>query len=115
MPSVLYEIKDSVAIITLNRPEKYNSFNREMALSLQHILDECANDNIVRAVYITGNGKSFCAGQDLAELTGENPPDFKIILSEHFNPVVTKIRNYFTNLIAFLKDVENNNFVADKK
>ncbi|MEO6734296.1 MAG: enoyl-CoA hydratase-related protein [Ferruginibacter sp.] len=92
MPSVLFEVKDSVAIITLNRPEKFNSFNREMALLLQTTLDDCAADKNIRAIYLTGNGKAFCAGQDLGELTGENRPGFEVILSEHYNPIVTRIR-----------------------
>ncbi len=93
MPSVLFQIKEGVAKITLNRPEKYNSFNREMALLLQKKLDDCATDNNIRAVYLTGNGKAFSAGQDLSELLGENPPGLEIILSEHYNPIVKKIRH----------------------
>ncbi len=65
MSSVLYEIQAGVAIITLNRPDKLNSFNREMALKLQGRLDECKSDE-VRVVFITGAGKGFSAGQDLA-------------------------------------------------
>ncbi len=93
MPSILFTIKDAVAIITLNRPEKFNSFNREMALLLQKVLDDCAADKNIRAIYLTGNGKAFCAGQDLGELTGENPPGFEVILAEHYNPIITRIRN----------------------
>jgi 2-(1,2-epoxy-1,2-dihydrophenyl)acetyl-CoA isomerase len=93
MLPILFEIKDAVAIIRLNRPEKFNSFNREMALLLQEILDDCAANPAIRAIYLTGNGKSFCAGQDIGELTGENPPGFEVILSEHYNPIVTRIRN----------------------
>ncbi len=92
MSSILFSIKDSVALITLNRPEKFNSFNREMALLLQKVLDDCAADKNVRAVYLTGSGKAFCAGQDLGELMGENPPGFEVILAEHYNPIITKIR-----------------------
>jgi len=92
MPSILFEIKNSVAVITLNRPEKYNSFNRQMALLLQKTLDDCAADKNIRAIYLTGNGKAFCAGQDLGELTGDNPPGFEMILAEHYNPIITKIR-----------------------
>ena len=92
MASILFEIKNSVAFITLNRPEKMNSFNRQMALLLQKILDDCAADKNIRSIYLTGNGKAFCAGQDLAELTGKNPPGFEVILAEHYNPIVTKIR-----------------------
>ena len=82
MSSILFEIKNTVGIITLNRPDKLNSFNREMSLLLQEKLDECKSKEI-RAVYITGTGKAFSSGQDLEEVTN---PDIKIqnILSEHF-------------------------------
>jgi len=91
MSSILFEIKNNVAVITLNRPEKFNAFNRGMALELQQRLDECSNKNI-RCVYLTGSGKAFCAGQDLGELTGDNPPGFEVILAEHYNPIITRIR-----------------------
>ena len=93
MSSVLLEIKNNVGHITLNRPEKFHSFNREMALLLQEILDECATNNEVRCVYLTGSGKAFCAGQDLGEVTGDNPATFDKILLEHYNPIITRIRN----------------------
>ncbi len=64
MSSILFEINDSVAYITLNRPDKYNAFNREMALLLQEKLDVCKAKE-VRCVFITGTGKAFCSGQDL--------------------------------------------------
>ena len=67
--SILIKIENQVAYITLNRPEVFNSFNREMALSLQSILDDCEHNNEVRSIVITGNGKAFCAGQDLKEVT----------------------------------------------
>ncbi|MBS1563961.1 MAG: enoyl-CoA hydratase/isomerase family protein [Bacteroidetes bacterium] len=90
---VLLEVRDAVAVITLNRPEKFNSFNRPMALLLQKQLDECAADSRVRCIYLTGSGKAFCAGQDLGELVGENPPGFDQILAEHYNPIVSRIRS----------------------
>jgi 2-(1,2-epoxy-1,2-dihydrophenyl)acetyl-CoA isomerase len=93
MSFVLCKVHDAVATITLNRPEKFNSFNRAMALQLQQILDDCALNKQVRAIYITGNGKAFCAGQDLGELVGENAPGFDQILSEHYNPIVRRIRS----------------------
>jgi 2-(1,2-epoxy-1,2-dihydrophenyl)acetyl-CoA isomerase len=79
MHSILFQVKDDVALITLNRPEKLNSFNREMALLLQSKLDECIAKNI-RCVYITGAGKAFSAGQDLAEVTEPHGPNFDVIL-----------------------------------
>jgi 2-(1,2-epoxy-1,2-dihydrophenyl)acetyl-CoA isomerase len=93
MDSILAEVKENIAFITLNRPGKFNSFNRQMALLLQRVLDDCAADKNIRAIYLTGSGKAFCAGQDLGELAGENAPGFDKILAEHYNPIVTRIRN----------------------
>jgi len=90
MPTLIKEIKGALAVLTLNRPDKYNAFNREMALALQTALDECA-DPSVRAVLITGTGKAFCSGQDLAEAIDPNGPGMKKILAEHYNPIVRKI------------------------
>lgn len=90
MQSVLSGIKDGVAFVTLNREDKLNAFNRDMALRLQNILDDCRDDESVRAVYITGSGKAFSAGQDLAEVCDPNGPGMAKILSEQFNPVIKK-------------------------
>jgi 2-(1,2-epoxy-1,2-dihydrophenyl)acetyl-CoA isomerase len=104
MSSILFEIKDGIGIITLNRPEKLNSFNREMALLMQEKLDEC-KDNGVRCVYITGAGKGFSAGQDLSEVTGPDGPTFNDILSEHYNPIVTRIRKLEKPVVAAVNGV----------
>jgi len=93
MSSILFEIKNNIGLITLNRPDKLNAFNREMALLLQNKLDECASLHEVRCVYITGAGKGFCAGQDLAEVVDPNGPGMNKILSEHYNPIITRLRN----------------------
>ena len=93
MSSVLLEISGQVGFITLNRPDKLNSFTREMALTLQDKLDECASLHEVRAVCLTGAGKAFSAGQDLAEVVNPDGPGMKKILKEQFNPIVTRIRN----------------------
>ena len=105
MSSILFEIKNGVAFITLNRPEKFNSFNRDMALLLQTKLDECASLHEVRCVYITGAGKAFSAGQDITELTGDNKLEIKQILSEHYNPIVKRIRNLPKPVIAAVNGV----------
>jgi 2-(1,2-epoxy-1,2-dihydrophenyl)acetyl-CoA isomerase len=91
--TVLLEIKNNIAFIYLNRPDKFNSFNKEMAFAMQNILDECAANKLVRCILITGNGKAFSAGQDIGELTSENPPTISEILCDHYNPIVTRIRN----------------------
>jgi 2-(1,2-epoxy-1,2-dihydrophenyl)acetyl-CoA isomerase len=105
MASILFELKKNVGIITLNRPEKFNSFNREMALLLQQALDDCEKNNEVRCIYITGNGKAFCAGQDLGEVTGDNPATFDKILIEHYNPIVTRIRNIGKPIVCAVNGV----------
>lgn len=105
MPSILFEIKNSIAFITLNRPDKFNTFNREMALTLQERLDECEKNISIRCVFITGAGKSFCAGQDLAEVADTEGPGIQKILSEHYHPIVTKIRRLNKPVIAAVNGV----------
>lgn len=104
MSSILFEIKDAIGFITLNRPDKLNSFNREMALLLQEKLDECKKKE-VRCVYITGTGKAFSAGQDLAEVTDPDGPGMQRILNEHYNPVVTRIRKLQKPVVAAVNGV----------
>ncbi len=104
MSSILFEIRDSIGFITLNRPDKLNSFNREMALLMQDALDKCKS-NEVRCVYITGAGKGFSAGQDLAEVVDPNGPGMQRILSEHYNPIVTRIRKLEKPVVAAINGV----------
>lgn len=85
-------LEGAVVHITLNRPDKYNSFVREMALALQEELRKAAEDAGVRAVMITGAGKAFCAGQDLQEAIDPNGPELTKIVSEHYNPLIIQIR-----------------------
>ncbi len=102
--SILFNIENGLAIITLNRPAKLNSFNREMALLLQKKLALCNGDN-VRAVYLTGNGNAFCAGQDLEEVLDKEGPGMQRILKEHFNPVVELMRNLPKPVVAAVNGV----------
>lgn len=104
MEPVFFEVTDNIGLITLNRPDKLNSFNREMALLLQEKLDECKRKDI-RCVYITGAGKGFSAGQDLAEVTSPGAPGFKTILSEHYNPIVTRIKKLEKPVVAAVNGV----------
>jgi 2-(1,2-epoxy-1,2-dihydrophenyl)acetyl-CoA isomerase len=104
MSSILFELKDSIGHITLNRPDKLNAFNREMALLMQEKLDAC-KDNAVRCVFITGTGKGFSAGQDLAEVVDPNGPGMQKILGEHYNPIVTRIRKLEKPVVAAVNGV----------
>ncbi len=105
MSSILFEIKNNIAFITLNRPEKFNAFNREMALLLQEKLDECAASTKVRCVYITGAGKAFCAGQDLAEVVDPHGPGMNNIVSGHYNPIISKITALPKPVVAAINGV----------
>ena len=99
-------ITNGVATLTLNRPEVFNSFNREMALQFQDHLDACEEDDDVRAIVITGAGKAFCAGQDLKEVTTpELNRGFKKILEEHYNPMISKIRTIEKPIVAGVNGV----------
>ena len=103
--TIEFTLIGNVAKIALNRPKVYNSFNREMALELQARLKECTDNLEIRAVYLTGNGKAFCAGQDLGEVVGENAPPLKKILKEHLNPIVRLIRNMDKPVICAVNGV----------
>lgn len=92
MEFVSFSKTDHLAEIVLNRPEKYNCFNRQMALELQAALDDCGKDETIRAVYLTGMGRAFCSGQDIQEITSGDAPSFSTILSEHFNPIIIRLR-----------------------
>ena len=77
----------------------------EMCIRDREKLDECNSNENVRCVIITGAGKAFCAGQDLAEVVDENGPTMQQILSEHYNPIITKIRNTEKPVIAAINGV----------
>lgn len=104
MSFIRFETRDHIGFITLNRPDKLNSFNREMALLMQEALDLCKDKNI-RCVYITGEGKAFSAGQDLAEVVDPDGPGMKKILSEHYNPIILRIRKLEKPVIAAVNGV----------
>ncbi len=106
MSSIHLKIENNVAFISLNRPDVFNSFDREMALNLQSNLEDCANNEKVRAIVLTGKGKAFCAGQDLKEVTSPDlNPGFKTILEEHYNPIISKIRLIEKPIIAAVNGV----------
>jgi len=105
MNSIEFEIIDGIAKITLSNPSKYNAFYRAMALEFQATLDECQDNDSIRAIYIIGEGKAFCAGQDLEEAISKDGPELTKIVSEHYNPIILRIRNLRKPVIAAVNGV----------
>jgi 2-(1,2-epoxy-1,2-dihydrophenyl)acetyl-CoA isomerase len=105
MKTIEHHIEDQVCIIKLNRPKVFNSFNKEMAMQLQAILDDCETNAAVRAILLTGEGKAFCAGQDLQEITDPNGPALSDIVSQHYNPIIERIRNIEKPIVCAVNGV----------
>jgi 2-(1,2-epoxy-1,2-dihydrophenyl)acetyl-CoA isomerase len=103
--SLKYSLQNGVATLTLNRPEVFNSFNKELALAVQEKLKECQNNPEVRAVVLTGTGKAFSAGQDLAEVVDPNAPGIADIVDKHYNPIIELIRQLEKPVIAAVNGV----------
>jgi 2-(1,2-epoxy-1,2-dihydrophenyl)acetyl-CoA isomerase len=97
--------KNGVATIKFNRPDKFNSFNQKLAFEVQNALDECEKDDSVRAIILTGVGKAFCAGQDLAEATDPKGPPLQSIVGKHYNPIIERIRAIEKPIIAAVNGV----------
>jgi 2-(1,2-epoxy-1,2-dihydrophenyl)acetyl-CoA isomerase len=105
MDAATLSINGGVAYITLNRPDKRNAFNRAMALLVIQHLDECKTNPNVRCIVIRGAGKAFSAGQDLAEVLDPNGPGLVKILTEHYNPLVKRIREMPKPVVAAVSGV----------
>ncbi|HOT83399.1 MAG TPA: 2-(1,2-epoxy-1,2-dihydrophenyl)acetyl-CoA isomerase PaaG [Candidatus Defluviicoccus seviourii] len=91
--SILYSLEDGVAKITLNRPDRLNSFNPEMHLALRAALQRAADE--ARAVLLTGAGRGFCAGQDLSDRSvaaDEAPPDIGASIDLYYKPLILQIK-----------------------
>ena len=105
MSHIETNIEDEVCIIKLNRPKVFNSFNKEMAFELQEILDNCEKNTAVRSILLTAEGKAFCAGQDLQELTAPNRPKLSDIVREHYNPIIKRIRSIEKPIVCAVNGV----------
>ena len=102
---ILIKHTNGVCELRLNRPSVFNSFNKEMAMQLQQALDACDLDETVRAIVITGEGKAFCAGQDLAEAMDPEGPELQTIVRDHYNPIIERIRTIEKPIIAAVNGV----------
>ncbi len=108
---LLFEVSESgVARITLNRPDKMNSFNAAMHAELRDALDAIQTDPAVRVLVLTGAGRGFCAGQDLADeevrfVPGETPPDLGDVVERHYKPLILRLANLRVPTVAAVNGV----------
>lgn len=105
MNHILFSQDKNLARIELNRPDKFNSFNKEMAFELQECLHQCGKDENIRAIILTGSGKAFCAGQDLAEATSDAFPGFTEVVEKHYNPIIKQMRHLPKPIITAVNGV----------
>ncbi|WP_114777340.1 enoyl-CoA hydratase-related protein [Botryobacter ruber] len=102
---LLYEVKEGVASITLNRPEVFNAFNDQQSYDLQDALKQVARDEGVRVVVLTGAGKAFCSGQDLKAIAQAGKRDLSESLEKRYNPIIRAMRNLPKPVICKLNGV----------
>ena len=107
--TLLFDVTDGVCTITLNRPDVYNAVDDRVTKELQAALKQAGRDAAVRAVILTGAGKAFCSGQDLAVLKERYVPGYVPELGDdlrrRYNPVVTMIRGMEKPVIAAVNGV----------
>lgn len=109
--TVLYEERGAVALLTLNRPDALNSFTRQMHRDLWAALDQAEANPVIRALVLTGAGRGFCAGADLAEFDFEPGPDLVKradpgpVIDQAFNPTARRIQSLRMPVIAAVNGV----------
>jgi 2-(1,2-epoxy-1,2-dihydrophenyl)acetyl-CoA isomerase len=102
---VIFEVKEGVALIRFNRPEVFNSMNHAMRQEIIAYLDQCANDASIRCVCLIGEGRAFCAGEDLQEVIDPNGPSMTEILSTGYNPIVSRIKKLQKPVVAAVNGI----------
>ena len=102
---IQYQKENGIAKITMSRADKFNSFNRAMADAFNAALIDAQQDETIRCVIITGEGKAFCAGQDLQEAIDPNGPGLKKIIEEGYNPSILHITQMEKPVIAAVNGV----------
>ncbi len=102
--TLVYENKNGITTIYLNRPERYNAFNEQMRKDLSAALQVAECDSNCRAIVLSGEGKAFCSGQDLKDIEGKNV-DFSKFLKTGYNPLIRAMRNMPKPIIARVNGV----------
>lgn len=103
--TILYEVKEGVATLTLNRPDVFNAFNEQLSNDVNDALKKTAKDKSIRVLVITGSGKAFCSGQDLKAISGSKNRSLSESLYKRYNPMIRAIRGLQIPVICKLNGV----------
>ncbi|MED3500725.1 enoyl-CoA hydratase-related protein [Brevibacillus agri] len=102
--TILYEVSEGVAVVTLNRPDKFNAFTEVMHKEIIAALKEAQKDDAVRCILLTGAGRAFNAGQDLGEVSGGDV-DFGGFLRKRYNPMILQLQKTEKPIVAAVNGV----------
>lgn len=100
---IVFDVQDGVARLTLNRPDKLNSFIGAMHQELRAALAQVESDKTIRVLVLTGAGRAFCAGQDLADpemALGHLQPDIGAVVEQHYKPLILALQGLRVPTIA---------------
>jgi len=108
--NVRFDVQGSVARLTLNRPDRMNSFNAAMHIELRLALDQVQDNRAIRVLVLTGAGRGFCAGQDLSDsqvkfVPGETPPDMGDVVERNYKPLIMRLQNLQVPTIAAVNGI----------
>ncbi len=102
---IKFVVTESIATITLNRPEVYNALNDGITFELQDALKKVSRDNAIRVLVLTGEGKAFCSGQDLKAVSGLERRSFLDSLHKRYNPIISAMKELPKPIICKLNGV----------
>lgn len=103
--TILYEINNGIATLTLNRADVFNAFNEQQSFDVLDALKKCSSDKSVRVLIITGAGKAFCSGQDLKSIASSQNRSLSDSLYKRYNPMIRALRNLPIPVICKLNGV----------
>ncbi|CAI8925625.1 putative ring 1,2-epoxyphenylacetyl-CoA isomerase (oxepin-CoA forming) [Brevibacillus sp. IT-7CA2] len=103
--TILYEVSEGVAVVTLNRPDKFNAFTAVMNKEITDALKQAQKDADVRCIVLTGAGRAFNAGQDLSDVSGGGDVDYGGFLRDRYNPMILQFQKTEKPIIAAVNGV----------
>lgn len=101
--TIRYEVRDNIAWVYLNRPDKLNAFIAQMNHEIKEAIKSATFDNQVRCIVLTGEGRAFCSGQDLSEV--DEDMDHGQVLRDHYGPMIKQIRQCEKPIVAAVNGV----------